>query len=202
MSEDTKRAMIAGAFGIAGTLIPIFISWTRERDAVSQRSKQLDEAIRRVQFWDQWLKLSSVIGDTEGEAARLRVQHELEMLCQLLSGASAQIHTEQAALKTFTNAFQAKLRSISGFRRFLLLYKPARAVAWIPRIFFFFFIFVILVGSTQPPYNKDTVAGVGGLLFLAVIFWFLSRSIEKPRKETLEVHAVPPPTPPIVGDVV
>ncbi len=190
-AHDIRPILLAGCFGLAGTLIPIFISWSKERDVVSQRSRQLDEAIRRVQFWDQWLKLSTVIGDPAEDIARQRVQHELEMLCQLLGGASAQLHSEQVVLKDNTTAYQSKLQNVSFVRRLLLLYRPARNIAWIPRVFFFFFILVTIVGvlvafSSTPAQRAADLYFATFLLIIAWMFRWLSLWIEKPRKVTSE----------------
>jgi hypothetical protein len=203
MNPETKRALMAGCFAIAGTLIPILTSWTKDRDTATQRSKQLDEATKRIQFWDQWLKLSTSIGDAEGAAARQRVQHELDMLCQLLAGASAQLHIEQAVVQNRTTIFQAKLNSLSFPRRVLLLYAPARSIAWLPRIFYFFFLVLAIADPflAKGSSAQDIAFGVFGFLVIASVFGFLSHLIERPRKETSEVVAASPPSPPETGDI-
>jgi hypothetical protein len=204
MNPDTKRALMAGCFAIAGTLIPIITSWTKDRDTATQRSKQLDEATKRVQFWDQWLKLSTTIGDAEGAAARQRVQHELDMLCQLLAGASAQLHIEQAVVQNRTTIFETKLKGLSLPRRLLLLYAPARGIAWLPRIFYFFFLVLAIVDpllTEDGSSAQDTAFGVFGFLVIASVFGFLSHLIERPRKEASEVPAASPPSPPDAGDL-
>lgn len=187
-AHDIRPILLAGCFGLAGTLIPIFISWSKERDVVSQRSRQLDEAIRRVQFWDQWLKLSTVIGDPADDIARQRVQHELEMLCQLLGGASAQLHSEQVVLQDSTTAFQTKLKNMSFIRRLLLLYKPARNIAWIPRVFFFFFIAMASLVSLVAFEKTSNLYVAIFMLLIASLFRWLSLWIERPRKETSNVR--------------
>src|SRR5258708_982616 len=58
-SDDVKTGLIAGAFGLAGTLIPVVLSWSRDRDAASTGQRKIDEATKRMAFWDQFSSLNS-----------------------------------------------------------------------------------------------------------------------------------------------
>jgi len=67
ISDDVKKGLIAGAFGLAGTLIPVVLSWSRDRDAASTRQRKIDEATKRIAFWEQWLKLSAQVESPDGQ---------------------------------------------------------------------------------------------------------------------------------------
>ena len=92
-SDDVKKGLIAGAFGLAGTLIPVALSWSRDRDAASTRQRKIDEATKRVAFWDQWLKLSSQVESPSGQTAAQRVQKEFAMLGDIIESDSLLAHT-------------------------------------------------------------------------------------------------------------
>ena len=89
----TSRRFIAGAFGLAGTLIPVALSWSRDRDAASTRQRKIDEATKRVAFWDQWLNFSQ-IEPPGGQTAAQRVQKELAMLGDIIENDSLLAHTQ------------------------------------------------------------------------------------------------------------
>lgn len=196
--SDVVGGMVVGAFGLVGTLASLCVSWLRDRDAVSQRSKQLEEATKRIQFWDQWLKLSTTVDDAALDLARKRVQQELATLCQILGGESASFHQEISQQQSKVSAFQEKLHKLSFLRHTLLLYRPARQLAWVPRIFFFFFILEAIFIPFMSPSDtfSDRFAGVFGCAILVLIFWLLARWAERPRKTaSIATTGIPAPPP-------
>jgi hypothetical protein len=50
------KGLATGILGLIGTFVPLAVGWLKERDISAKRSLQLDEAIKRVTFWEGWLK--------------------------------------------------------------------------------------------------------------------------------------------------
>lgn len=200
-SEDVQKGLIAGAFGLVGTLVPAAISWTHDRSADAARTRTLDEATKRLVFWDQWLKLAAQVAEP-GDTTPARVQQELALLSEMIQKDSILAHAQQK-LRSRSTAFQNKLDDLSVWRRLLLLYAPARSAAWLPRLFFFaglacaLIIPLGLAAPHDPLTLKDFLISELFFLVWIVIFRSLSHWLEQPRHATTdpEIHASPPPKP-------
>ncbi len=117
LSADEQRGLIAGAFGLAGTLIPAIITWSHERDAASARNRKLDEATKKIAFWEQWLKLSSQICEPSNSDSAIRVQKELSLLAEMLENDSQAAQADMLRQRGKTTAFQQKVHSMPFLRR-------------------------------------------------------------------------------------
>jgi hypothetical protein len=79
-----------------------------------------------------------------------------------------------------------------SFRRWLLLYKPPRALAWLPRLFFYIYGVLIVVSLIEWIASKDAnqtdnaTSLLIGSLVLCAIFRPLSVWLEKPRQQSQE----------------
>jgi hypothetical protein len=200
-SADVQKGLIAGAFGLAGTLIPAAISWSHDRDAASARIRKLDEATKKVAFWEQWLKLSTQICEPTNSDCAARVQKELSLLAEMLENDSQAAQVQMLRQRGKSNAFQEKVHSMPFLRRVLLLYKPARALAWFPRLFFFvglviaLFMLFSLFDQTKEFGPKDLAIVEFMLLIWMAIFWYLSKWFEQPHTSSLIPGSSPPPPP-------
>ena len=200
-SADVQKGLIAGAFGLAGTLIPAAISWSHDRDAASARIRKLDEGTKKVAFWEQWLKLSTQICEPANSDCAARVQKELSLLAEMLENDSQAAQVQMLRQRGKSNAFQEKVHSMPFFRRLLLLYKPARALAWFPRLFFFVgliiavFMLFSLFDQTKEFGPKDLAIVEFMLLIWMAIFWYLSKWFEQPHTSSLIPGSSPPPPP-------
>ena len=202
-SADVQKGLIAGAFGLVGTLIPAVLSWSHDRSATSARTRTLEDAAKRLAFWEQWLKLSTQVSEPSDAAATGCLQQELALLSELIQKDSVAAHAQQTKLRGKSSAFQIRLDALPLWRRLLLLYKPARSTAWFPRIFFFGGLaFALLVpfglaATPDPLTYKDFAISEVFLIVWMVIFRSLSRWLEQPRHAAAdtEVTAYPPPTP-------
>jgi hypothetical protein len=201
-SDDVQRGLVAGAFGLVGTLVPAVISWSHDRDAASARLRKLDEATKKVAFWEQWLKLSTQIcGPDDGDCIA-RVRKELALLAELLENDSTLAQADMVKQRGRSTEFQEKVHAMSTWRRLLLLYKPARALAWVPRLFFFmgFFLAALmlftLLDSTHEFSYKD-LAIVEVMLFIwMAIFRSLSQWLEQPHGPPSLIGAASTAAPP------
>lgn len=206
ISDDVKKGLIAGAFGLAGTLIPVALSWSRDRDAASTRQRKIDEATKRVAFWDQWLKLYSQVESPSGETAAQRVQKELALLGDIIENDSLLAHTQISRQQEKTSRFTERVSTLSAWRRLFLLYRPERSLAWFPRLLFYAgllsIVLFLAVGFSE--FGKGNSSAVGGLFifeFMAIVwctvFRYLSRFLEQPHGASI-ADTIPIPPPPKV----
>ncbi len=199
---DVKKGLIAGAFGLAGTLIPVALSWSRDRDAASTRQRRIDEATKRVAFWDQWLKLSSQVDSPSGQTAVQRVQKELAILGEIIENDSLLAHTQISRQQENTSRFVERINVLSRWRKILLLYRPERSLAWFPRLLFYagLMSMILFVAVQISEFSKSDSSAVGGLFlfeFMAlvwcVVFRYLSRFLEQPHGSSIsQTNAIPP----------
>lgn len=197
-SDDVKKGLIAGAFGLAGTLIPVVLSWSRDRDAASTRQRKIDEATKRVAFWDQWLKLSSQVEPPSGQTAAQRVQKELAMLGDIIESDSLLAHTQISRQQEKTSKFTKRVSVLPLWRRLLLLYWPERSLAWFPRFLFYggfltFITFLIFQLSDRSNLEGFLIVEFMALVWMFV-FRYLSRFLEQPHGPSIsETSSIPPP---------
>jgi hypothetical protein len=201
-SDDVKKGLIAGAFGLAGTLVPVVLSWSRDRDAASTRQRKIDEATKRVVFWDQWLKLYSQVESPAGETAAQRVQKELALLGDIIENDSLLAHTQISRQQEKTSKFTERVNILPAWRRLLLLYRPERSLAWFPRLLFYagLFSIVLFIAVQFSEFGKSNSSAVGGLFifeFMAIVwsivFRYLSRFLEQPHGPSIsDIRPIPP----------
>jgi hypothetical protein len=202
-SEDVQKGLIAGAFGLVGTLVPAVISWNHDRSAVSARARTLEDATKRLAFWEQWLKLSAQVAGPGETTTSEQLQRELVRLGEIIQKDSVLTHAQQN-MRTKSSEFINKLDDLPMWRRALLLYRPARSAAWFPRIFFFIGLLSSLIIPAGFAAPKDPLSGkdflISELFFLVwmAIFRSLSRWLEQPRHAAIdpEIHVRTPPPPP------
>jgi hypothetical protein len=198
ISDDVKKGLIAGAFGLAGTLIPVVLSWSRDRDAASTRQRKIDEATKRVAFWDQWLKLYSQVESPSGETAAQRVQKELALLGDIIESDSLLAHTQISRQQEKTSKFTERVSTLPAWRRVLLLYRPERSLAWFPRLLFYggflcFVIFLLFQLSDKSNPEGFLIIELMTLVWMFV-FRYLSRFLEQPQGPSItETSSIPPP---------
>jgi hypothetical protein len=201
-SDDVKKGLIAGAFGLAGTLIPVALSWSRDRDVASTRQRKIDEATKRVAFWDQWLKLCSQVESPDCQTASQRVHKELALLGDIIQSDSLLAHTQLSTQQEKSSAFTHQVNTLPAWRRILLFYTPERSLAWFPRLLFYAgilsFIFFVIIQFDE--FHKDSSAFEGIFLFdfMAIVwcavFRYLSRFLEQPHTSPVTgTTAIPPP---------
>jgi hypothetical protein len=70
--------LIAGGSGLLGTLVTAAITWANNRKACVRRQHLLDEEIKRLTFWDTWLRIhrSAAVGEIELSELQRRVLDE------------------------------------------------------------------------------------------------------------------------------
>jgi hypothetical protein len=205
LSHDLEKGLIAGVFGLVGTLFPVLIAWTHDRDINSLRMRKLDEAIKRVAFWDQWLKLSIQLADPTDAAAIQRIEKELALLGRVLETDSFDFHEQLANQQSTAVQFKQVRRRLPFWRRWFLLYTPERSLAWFPRILFYlaFPVFALIaVVGTDLRADRDTVIGAVFfclmLVVWIVVFRSLSRWLEQPHSTHLSIaEQLTPPVSPV-----
>jgi hypothetical protein len=140
--DDLVKGIAAGVLGLVGSLASLLFAWLKERDVLAKRAAAIETAVNRLAFWDMWLKnvvllhADSELADRQSEAKRQldALANEVDELYSL-KRVNGKRHDLIAA-------FDAKKARISPIGRALLLYRPARPRAWIPRAFFYGFLIV------------------------------------------------------------
>ena len=197
LSKEVEQGLVAGAFGLIGTLVPVVLTWTRERDVASARMRKLDEATRRVAFWDQWLKLSGQIPDMSSQSAVELVRRELAVLSAIIQNDSLAVHEQLATQQHRTTEFTGRVHALGALRRALLFYRPERSLAWFPRFLFYLGFFSFFFFGFMQWVDKANVEGFIIIEFMTLVwtlvFRGLSRWLEQPRGAAI---LAPAPTPP------
>ncbi len=172
---------IIPVIGLVGTLVTVIATWAKDLNASAHRIRTLDEATKRAVFWDTWSKALAA-ADPQASQATLtsKVKTEVLAAAETVEKAFHVLAVQQASEAHAIQEHQRSQDSIPRLRRWLLLYKPPRARAWIPRIFFYIYLFYtpffpFLMGS------DERWASVGGGLILIFVFRGLSIWAEKPR---------------------
>jgi hypothetical protein len=183
------RDYIVPAIGLVGTLVTVIATWAKDLNASAQRIRTLDEATKRAAFWDTWSKAMAAADPEANQATfTFKVKNEVLAAADSVEKAFHVLAVQQATDANVLREHEHSLDSISRVRRWLLLYRPPRVRAWIPRTFFYFYVI------ETPLLAIFQMIGTGGkfgfLLSLAAVFIFRSVSIwaEGPRAEVLAAH--------------
>jgi hypothetical protein len=178
-SKENFPALATLAIGLIGTLVSLSAAWAKDLNATAQRMRVLEDATKRALFWDTWSKALATV-DPEANTADLRAQLKAEILA-----AAEPVHQlfrkppANAPRVTSLAGYLSFRSSLSRFRRWLLLYKPPRGRAWVPRIFFYYYLMTI---PLRPFLSRHSmVFSVVYSLVLALFFRWLSAWAEKPH---------------------
>jgi hypothetical protein len=202
MSDDVEKGIIAGIFGLAGTLIPAAIEWLHLHDVHAARLRKLDEACKRVTFWDQWLKLSVQIADPTDAASIQKIEKELVVLGHILESDSYFFHEELTRQQNTAEEYNAMMHALPFWRRWPLFYAPMRSVAWFPRILFFLGVFSLGLFILSEIMTRINIWGFTIIEFMLVVwivtFRALSKWLEQPPHGNHPTfpHEAPTHTPP------
>ena len=170
--------------GLVGTLVTALATWARDLNSTAQRIRTLDEATKRAAFWDTWYKAMSA-ADPQLNASELasKVRTEIAAAAESVEKAFCVLAVQRASEAQQASQHQRAQHSVSRVRRWLLLYKPPRARAWIPRLFFYLYLvytpFFPFIGPRKEP--SEAAVGVLGGVLMIIIFRALAYWAEKPR---------------------
>jgi hypothetical protein len=128
--DDLIKGLAAGALGLIGTVATLLYGWVKDRDTLATRTKQLDEASKRISFWDNWYKAISPL-DSGNDSQYWRERARTEMW-----------FTSVTIGRLFHQEAQKATTLLPKWRRWLLFYAPPRSRAWIPRVLFYFYLFL------------------------------------------------------------
>lgn len=191
--DAIKAAMLTAAAGLLTTLITLLVGWLQERGSASRRLKATEEALKRVQFWEAWHRMRTVIAPGESQGTNDIVASELSLLMQSLKSGES-VETEVVHRRREEEHDYAVSR-FGRFRRWFLLYKPLRWFAWIPRFYFYMWVlgacgtFIAgLVFLAMAIARQDTLELRGqsfgmsaGYALAAVFFRWLAVVVDRPR---------------------
>jgi TM2 domain-containing membrane protein YozV len=72
LSNTIATPLITGGLGLLGTLATAAITWAKDHKASARRHQLLEEEIKRLTFWEAWLKIQSSAATSESELAELQ----------------------------------------------------------------------------------------------------------------------------------
>jgi len=184
--DEIIPGIAGGALGLAGTLVTIFVGWLKDKDVVTERLQRLDEATKRLAFWDTWLKVVASVdlgADADLEKGRavnelLRTSNDVQALFRLQD----------------VGADSAYIEKLGRFRRWFLLYlppdKPTRSMVF--RIIFYSYILQALwalhtqiferfLSDYYYPFTSVNFLGFIGAIVIPILFRLLVVFLEKPK---------------------
>jgi hypothetical protein len=60
LRDSLITALVSGFWVFVGTVATLVFSWLKDRDDFAKRTREIDEATKRVAFWNSWLKTLSL----------------------------------------------------------------------------------------------------------------------------------------------
>ena len=148
--EGVEEAVVTGLFALAATLLTAVLTWFHDRGISAQRTHLLKEANKRLALWDQWLKVVGQLSEPIEKDDLVKVRNDMASLANLLETSSRSLRDELIVQKTEDKALTIKVEELPMWRRWLLLYRPCRSIAWLPRIFFYIGALSIALDILRP----------------------------------------------------
>jgi hypothetical protein len=178
--DKTLAVVVPSVIGLAGTLLTVAVAWAKDLNSSAKRIRIIDEATKRVQFWDTWLKAVDGIGYEEIGLAKEKARGQVLAVSEAVEIAFHNIAAAKTGAEIY---FELKRQSLSHVRRWFLLYKPARARAWIPRVLFYIYIILAIFLFVELAFLNarfpKTLVVVSFLI--AIFFRYLSLTLEQPK---------------------
>jgi hypothetical protein len=135
--SGVEEAVVTGLFALAATLLTAALTWFHDHGISAQRTHLLEEANKRLALWDQWLKVVGQLPEPIEKDDLVKIKNDMVSLANLLETSSRSLRDELVVQKTEDKALTIKVEELPTWRRWLLLYRPYRSIAWLPRIFFY-----------------------------------------------------------------
>jgi hypothetical protein len=134
LSDDVVKGLVVGSLALLGSLATLLVTWLRDRDAIAIRSKRIEDATKRVAFWDGWLRaIEPLTPDSEKLLQKEHVYRQLLAASAQIEDLFATTDRLRARVKAYRE-FEKYRNNLPWFRRWFLLYKPPTVRAWIGRI--------------------------------------------------------------------
>jgi hypothetical protein len=136
--ESVYAALLTAAAGVFTTALTLLVGWLHDKGADARRTSATKQLLDRVQLLQAWYFTRTWVSPDDVESCRSVVKQELDLAMEAVKrlgipavepGVAAQ--SNQAATK------------YNWFRRWFLLYKPSAFFAWLPRLFFYFCLWMV-----------------------------------------------------------
>jgi hypothetical protein len=140
--------------GLIGTVVTIAGSTLKDHSDSIKRVREIDEAAKVVSFWKTWLEAACSLGtEDEQKLWREKAKKDLEKASARVEGLFPETQSE-SHLSAKQENFVGWRRGLPTWRRWLLLYKPPRARAWLPRVIFYLYLVVGPVAVISNAYSE------------------------------------------------
>lgn len=182
---EKYRLLMEAVVGLVCMMLTGIATWVKDLNSHGRRLRTLDEATKRVAFWDAWSKsLAAIDSQQNPQTLAEKVKLEVIAAAESVERAFHSLAMEQAKEVSARQTHERTLSTISQLRRWFLLYKPVRWFAWIPRVFFYIYALEAPLLPFVAERQKDFAARLFmflGLSLFAAFFRWLSVRVDKPR---------------------
>jgi len=130
--SDSIYAALLNAFAVICTaLLTLLVGWLRDRRDDTRRINAIDEAFKRVQLLEAWYRTRTTVEPTKTEESRDIVLRELDVAMQAVKA----LEVPSTSLTVDIEPDKA-MGKVGWFKKWFLLYKLSRPLAWPLRLFF------------------------------------------------------------------
>jgi hypothetical protein len=137
--ESVYAALLTAAAGVFTTTLTLLVGWLHDRGADARRASATKQLLDRVQLLGAWYLTRTWVSPEDVESSRALVKQELDLAMQAVK--RLRISAGEPGVAARSNQAVAKY---SWFRRWFLLYMPSTFFAWLPRLFFYFCLWMVV----------------------------------------------------------
>jgi hypothetical protein len=139
LAVPLRGVLITAGVALVTAIIPHAVQWARDREASIARTRRLDEATKRVAFWDSAHRVLTSIGPDSLKAEYAeRTRREIDDACQEIATIYFEYWlkrhrdtTEDFVEQTkVLQAFETYRSGLPWWRRWLLFYLPQSNSIW------------------------------------------------------------------------
>lgn len=136
--ESVYAALLTAAAGVLTTALTLLVGWLHDRGADARRTSATKQLLDRVQLLQAWYFTRTWVSPDDVESCRSVVKQELDLAMEAVKRLG--IPAVEPGVAARSTQAAAKY---NWFRRWFLLYKPSTFFAWLPRLFFYFCLWML-----------------------------------------------------------
>lgn len=166
--ESVYAALLNAAAGVFTTTLTLLVGWLHDRGADARRASATKQLLDRVQLLGAWYLTRTWVSPEDVESSRALVKQELDLAMEAVK--RLRVSAVEPGSAARSNQAAAKY---SWFRRWFLLYMPSTFFAWLPRLFFYFCLWMVV----SELYNLFTAVLFGPWVVLREMFRLQRRQV-------------------------
>jgi hypothetical protein len=186
-SAPIYAALLTAAAGVFTTLVTLLVGWAQRKGSESRRLSAIEEAGKRVEFLEAWYRTRVAVTPDDLEESRGLVLRELDAAMRCVKMYDVPVAKPMSAEER-----KKYVASLSWFRRWFLLYRPAKALTIPARVLFqlvcvweILTCFAIVSGAYDNPRNytsgyiKDLLYSVTVWTAVALLMRFFAVFVDR-----------------------